>query len=218
MTFPIRALGNRVALINCPDAAREVNGVYLPESPHRGYISMEVAAKGNGIVNGAQVEMCEVAIGDRVFVQVNPMQLLHNVQKIGDQTFTLVHEHDVLATLTQDLYELTVDDFQPVGTWLLARIEVPEKVGEIFVTANAAQPMKSAGEIKLFLVKQGKLAQEKYGIELGSRILIDTSRANPLSLDVTDLEVAANTLGVRRTRRERFVYVDACNVNAVYTP
>ncbi len=215
MSLPIRALGNRIALIESDDKGKEVNGIFLTNNPHRGYMAMGVAAKGNGVVGGAKVPMCEVEVGDRVFVQTNPMQVANNVQKVGDQSILVIHEHDVLAILTKDIYDLTLTDFQPVGTWILLRIETPEKVGAIWLPGSD-QPLKSPGEVKLYLEKQGKLAEHQYGIPLGARVAIDQSRANPLALDVSDATVAANSLGVSRTRRQRFVYVDAAHVNAFF--
>ncbi len=212
---PINVLGNRIALTESDDKGKEVNGIFLSSNPHRGYMAMGVAAKGNGMVGGVKVPMCEVNVGDRVFVQTNPMQVANNVQKVGDHAILTIHEHDVLAVLTKDMYDLTLDDFQPVGTWLLLRVEAPEKVGMIFLPGSE-NPLKSPGEVKLFLEKQGKQASDSYGIPLGSRVAIDQSRANPLALDVFDPNVAANSLGVSRTRRQRFVYIDVAHVNAFF--
>ncbi len=183
MNFKI--FGDRVLVKEADEKEREVGGIVLPESASRSYLMVEVVEVGDGRLRGmdgvVQRRIC-VKPGDRVLIQANPMMATNNMQKIGNERFLVLNHHDIIAKIDKDLYELSIATFNPVGRWVLLRVEKPEKVGTIYLP-NQAQPLQSAGEVKTYLAKCGEVAEEELGILRGTRVMVEHSRVSPLHLN-----------------------------------
>lgn len=198
MNFQI--FGDRV-LLEEKEEEREVNGIAIPESASRAYLTMRVVAVGDGkIRNGGstvQRRMC-VNVDDHVLVQFNPMMLGNNHQKIGNKKFLALNQHDIIARIDSGVFDLTLDAFHPVGRWVLVRVDTPERVGTIFLPGSD-KPMQSAGEIKLYLAKMGDIAAEEIDLPIGVRVLVEHARVTPFKIN-----------------RVHYAYIDAASVVGAY--
>lgn len=183
MNFHI--FGDRVLLSEVQEE-KEINGIALPESRTRAYLHMQVVAVGDGrMPNGdgsySRRKMC-VAVGDNVMVQLNPMMMGSNQQKIGGVKYLAVNHHDIIAKVERGVFTLTLDTFHPVGRWTLVRVDAPDKVGDIILPAQS--PLRSAGEVKTYLAKLGEIAQKELSdIPVGTRVMLEHSRVQPFALN-----------------------------------
>lgn len=182
MNFQI--FGDRVLLAEVPEQ-KEINGIALPESRTRSYLHMLVVAIGDGRVRGGDVaakrQMC-VKPGDQVMVQLNPMMIGSNQQKVGGVKYLTVNHHDIIARVEAGAFDLTLATFHPVGRWVLVRVDAPDKVGEIHLPAQS--PLRSAGEVKTFLAKMGEVATaELDATPIGTRVMLEHGRVQPFSLN-----------------------------------
>ncbi len=192
--------GDRVLVRELPEDD-VVGGLYFPPSATRQYVAVEVTAVGDGRMHGMDgttTRPMYVNAGDRVFIQVNPMLVANTLQRVDDVKYLAINQHDIIARITRGINDLTLEHFEPVGRWVLARVDVPDKVGEIFLPGSDS-PLKSAGEIKTYLTKAGAGAWEALGsMPVGTRLLLDHMRINPLKLG-----------------RTTYVYTDIANIAGI---
>lgn len=176
--------GDRVLLAEVPEQ-KEINGIALPESRTRQYLHMQVVAVGDGRVRGGDIpvhrKMC-VKPGDQVMVQLNPMMISGNQQKVGGVKYLTVNHHDIIARVEAGVFDLTLDTFHPVGRWVLVRVDAPDRVGLIHLPAQS--PLRSSGEVKTFLAKLGDVATEELDqIPIGTQVMLEHNRVQPFSLN-----------------------------------
>jgi co-chaperonin GroES (HSP10) len=218
-TPTFKLFGNRVILKDTDDPKKEIDGIVMGESHQRMHMAMEVVSMGDGRLIGSNQLTRSVAIkpGDRVFIQFNPNMFANNMQKVEGVRYLAIHQHDVLAKVSHDSYVWTLDDWTPVGHWVLLRVETPDKVGKIWLPGSN-QPMKSAGEVKLYVEKFGELAGEELGIQTGMRVMAEASRCNPFSLNRSltkeEMSETGRLLGPM-TKRQAYVYVDTPSILGV---
>ena len=182
MNFQI--FGDRVLLAEVEEQ-KEVKGIYLPESRTRQYLHMLVVAVGDGRVRGGDLpvyrKMC-VKPGDHVMVQLNPMMIGGNQQKIGGVKYLTLNHHDVIARVEAGVFDLTLETFHPVGRWVLVRVDAPDRVGTIILPG--APSLRSAGEVKTFLTKMGEVAAEELNqLPIGTQVMLEHNRVQPFSLN-----------------------------------
>jgi len=185
MNFKI--FGDRVLLREPQkEEDQEIGGIFVPESAQRKYVCLEVVTVGDGrvrLIDGPVTrKMDDIKPGDRVFLQLNPMMMANNMQKVNDVKYLTLNYHDIIARIDSGVLGLTLDTLHPVGRWVFVSVETPEKVGVIYLPGSD-KPLQSAGEIKLRLAKAGKIASDELGVEAGTRLMVEHSRVSPMHID-----------------------------------
>lgn len=201
MQTKFKLFGLRALLRDIPQET-EVGGIFLPAATTRKYVSMEVVAVGDGrMSDGSCSAIKDIVPGDVVFVQMNQIMLANGMHSVAGEKFVSLHYNDIIAKLdVKNISALTIADFHPTGRWVLARVEIPQKEGELFLP-NGDKIADAAGEVKIYFEKAGVDAQAVVPLTAGQRILIEHARNTPIRLGTT-----------------LFSYIDVSGVTGVVEP
>ena len=147
----------------------------MPESAYRLHILCQVVTVGDGVV-GKETKLMWPMVGDNVFVQMSPALTKSLAQRIYDNPLFVIHQNDCIARITGR--DVTLENFHPIGRWLLASVEYQEESGGIFLP-NSNQMIGHAGSVRFFMHEQGAAAN--IDAKAGDELYLDKTRANPIS-------------------------------------
>jgi co-chaperonin GroES (HSP10) len=171
----LTVFGDRVAVMDLEE--ENDTGIVLPENRQRQYCIGLVVAVGDGRVRGeAKVRHMWLKPGDVVFMQFNGMMIAHCGCQVEGVKVLVIPQGDVIATL--DSERVHADTFHVTGAWVLCRIEMPEKVGRIYLPDQSV--FEAPGRPRYYVSQAGPAAE--IDVKAGDEVKLDPGRANPFKL------------------------------------
>lgn len=175
----LKVYGDRVALIEVTE--ENDTGFFFPEERKRAWILERVIAVGDGVVRSEdKPRTMWLRVGDIVLLQFNEMMVAQCGCKIDDSKILVVPQGDVIGTL--DEKRVNADTFHVTGSWVICRVEIPQKVGEIYLPSGQQVP-SSVGRPRYYVIESGP------GVDLDlakdDEVKLNPGRANLIKLKDT---------------------------------
>ena len=167
--------GDRVAVIGITED--NDTGIYLPEDRKIDYILGRVIAVGDGKLAGGIVRKMYLQEGQIVFMQADKMMIAQCGCQVDGVRVLVIPQGDVLATL--DATKITSETFHIAGPYVLCRVQIPEKIGAIFLPGGSTAE-GSPGRPRYFVEQTGPAVD--LGLEIGQEVKLVVGRASPFQL------------------------------------
>ena len=174
----LNVFGDRVAVMDISE--ENDTGLFLPEDRRITYILGRVISTGDGRIPGGVARPMYLHVGDIVFMQANGLMIAHCGCQVDGIKILIIPQGDIIATM--DSNRIHADTFHITGSWILCRVKLPEKVGEIYLpNGQTADGSTSAGRPRYYVEQAGPGVT--LGLEKGQEVKLDPGRANIFQLN-----------------------------------